>query len=55
MRRIINCECGEAVRGDSDDALIAAVQAHVKKHHPDLVGKLSEQDILAMSEEEDDA
>ena len=53
MRKVINCECGEAVRGNSDAALIDAVKFHVSKHHPDLVGKLSDDDILAMSEEED--
>ena len=53
MRKVINCECGEAVRGNSDEELIAAVRTHISQHHPDLVGKLSEQDILSMSEEDD--
>ena len=53
MRRIIHCECGQVIRAESDDKLISAVQAHVKSDHPDLVGKLSEQDILAMSEEDE--
>ena len=52
MGRIINCECGEVIRAASDEELIAAVQAHVSKHHPALIGKLSDQDILSMSEEE---
>ena len=52
MGKLINCECGEVVRGDNDEELIAAVQVHVGRNHPDLVGKLSREDILGMSEEE---
>lgn len=52
MPKLINCECGEVVRGNSDEELIRAVEAHVSQHHPELLGKLSRQDILAMSEEE---
>ena len=51
MGKIVNCECGEVVRGESDEELIANVQAHVTAHHPELVGKLGRDDILAMAEE----
>ena len=53
MRKVINCECGDVVRGSSDEELIAAVEAHISRDHPQLVGKLSRQDILSMSEEEE--
>jgi predicted small metal-binding protein len=49
--KIINCECGEVVRADSDDELIAKVGDHVQREHPDLVGKLGRDDILAMAED----
>jgi predicted small metal-binding protein len=48
----INCECGEVVSGKSDQELIAAVEAHINRDHPDLIGKLSREDILGMAEEE---
>jgi Protein of unknown function (DUF1059) len=54
MGRLINCECGEVVRAATDDEIVAAVEQHVGKDHPELVGKLSREDILAMSEEVDD-
>ena len=54
MAKLINCECGEAVRGSTDAELIAAVQAHVNRDHPELIGKLSGQDILSKAEEDDD-
>ena len=53
MAKLINCECGEAVRGSTDAELISAVQAHVNRDHPELIGKLSAQDILSMAEEDD--
>jgi len=52
MAKLINCECGQILRGDSDEELIAKVTEHVDGHHPELVGKLSRADILAMAEEE---
>jgi hypothetical protein len=53
MSRLVNCECGKVVRGASDDEIVAAVEKHVYEDHPELVGKLSREDILAMSEETD--
>ncbi len=52
MRKIVNCECGEVVRGESDGELVARVEAHVREAHPELAGKLSRDDILGMAEEE---
>ena len=52
MGKVINCECGEVVRADTDDELLEKVDAHVHEAHPDLVGKLSRDDVLAMAEED---
>ena len=51
MARVINCECGQVIRGDSDDELVAKVDSHVRQDHPELVGKLSRDDVLAMAEQ----
>jgi len=51
MSKVINCECGEDVRADSDDDLVQKVQRHVGEAHPELVGKMSRDDVLAMAEE----
>jgi predicted small metal-binding protein len=52
MGKVINCECGEVVRGESDDELVAKVERHVGEAHPELVGKMSRDDVLAMAEEQ---
>ncbi len=51
MSKVINCECGEIVRGETDDEVVGKVEQHVGAAHPELVGKLSRADILAMAEE----
>ena len=34
MARVINCECGELIRPDQDDELVAKVSEHVARDHP---------------------
>ncbi len=51
MEKVINCECGEVVRADNDDDLVAKVESHVTEAHPDMVGKMSRDQILAMAEQ----
>jgi predicted small metal-binding protein len=51
MAKVINCECGSTVDAGDDDTLVSRVEAHVQQVHPDLVGTMSRDDILAMAEE----
>jgi predicted small metal-binding protein len=51
MSKTINCECGFKVRADSDDELVEKVEAHMTEVHPDLVGQVTRDEILAMAEE----
>jgi hypothetical protein len=47
----ITCVCGKVLEGKDDDELWAKAQEHVAADHPDLVGKVSREDILARAEE----
>jgi hypothetical protein len=47
----INCVCGKVVEGKDDDQLWENAQAHLAVDHPDLVGAVSRDDILAQAEE----
>ena len=49
--KVVNCECGETVRGADDDELVRNVDAHVNREHPELVGQMSREDVLAMAED----
>ncbi|GAC1338551.1 MAG: hypothetical protein NVSMB29_04520 [Candidatus Dormibacteria bacterium] len=51
MAKLINCECGQVVRAENEDELIRKIEDHVNARHPELVGKLSKDDILGMAEE----
>lgn len=51
MAKIINCECGYVVRGETDDELVENALAHLERDHPELIGKRSPADILAAAEE----
>jgi hypothetical protein len=47
----IDCVCGQVVEGQDDDELWEKAQAHLAADHPDLVGRVSREDILAQAEE----
>ena len=48
MAKEFTCERdGFVMRGANDDELAARVERHIAEAHPDLVGKLSRQQILA--------
>jgi len=51
MAKVIKCECGYVVRGDTDEELLAGAREHIQDAHPDLVGKVGDDDLLAMAEE----
>jgi Protein of unknown function (DUF1059) len=50
MAWMIKCECGEVARAETDEDLIAAVENHVREQHPEMVGRLSREQILGMAE-----
>jgi hypothetical protein len=48
MAKLFTCKRdGFGMRGASDDELVAQVERHIAEAHPDLVGKLSRDEILA--------
>ena len=52
MAKTFECDRdGVVMRGEDDDELVANVERHVAEAHPDLVGKLSRDVILATRRE----
>ena len=47
MTKIIKCDCGVVIRGDTDDELVRGAQAHAKEVH---ALDLSAEQALAMAE-----
>lgn len=52
MAKVISCECGFIVRGESDEELLGNARAHIAEAHPDLVGKVGDDDLLAMAKQD---
>ncbi len=52
MALVVDRECGQQVRAETEDELVAKVYEHVDGNHPELVGKLSRDDVVAMASEE---
>lgn len=50
MKRI-NYVCGHVIEAENDDELWERAQVHLRLDHPDLVGKVAREDILAQAEE----
>lgn len=55
MSKVINCECGVTLRAENDDELVAQAEHHIGEQHPEMVGTLSRDDVLAMAEEQPQA
>jgi hypothetical protein len=52
MAKEFECERdGVVIRGANDEELAAKVERHIAEAHPDLVGKVSREDILAAAKE----
>jgi predicted small metal-binding protein len=51
MSTQVDCPCGEVVRGEDDDELVANVEAHVRDKHPEMVGTMTRDEILGMASE----
>lgn len=49
MSLLIRCECGHLVHGDDEAALLAAANQHIAERHPELVGRVSDEDLRAMA------
>ena len=46
----ITCVCGYVIQGGDDDELWANAQRHLSADHPELVGKVTREDIVAQAE-----
>jgi predicted small metal-binding protein len=52
MALLINCECGYVARGDSEDSVVALIRDHMRTDHPELLEKVTDEDLRGWIEEE---
>lgn len=46
----IQCQCGQSLCADDEVALLAAAHEHIAAAHPDLIGRLSDEDLRGMAQ-----
>jgi predicted small metal-binding protein len=51
MSKVIRCQCGFLGRGENVDEAATVIEAHMRSDHPELVGKVTRKDLVAMAEE----
>lgn len=51
MTKVINCECGYVARGETEQEVVEDIQAHMREDHPDLLEKVSREDLVGWIEE----
>lgn len=51
MSYVIDCDDGVQVRGETVEALLDNAEEHIRTAHPELVGKVSRDALLAQAKE----
>jgi hypothetical protein len=51
MAKQIICQCGFVGRGETAADAAEVIAAHMQRDHPELVGEVTKEDLLAMAEE----
>jgi len=51
MAKIANCECGYVPRGDTDDEVADDLETHIRRNHPEMVGKVDRTQLRDLVEE----
>jgi predicted small metal-binding protein len=52
MARLINCQCGRAIRGETDQEVIRQAQEHIRENHPELVDTITSEQLADWIEED---
>ena len=50
---LITCECGDCLRAESPEQMVAEMQRHLEDAHPEIAGAPLPADLLAMVEFDD--
>jgi predicted small metal-binding protein len=50
MARQIKCECGYTARAETDEDVLASIRDHMRTDHPELLEKISDEQILGWIE-----
>jgi predicted small metal-binding protein len=51
MAKVINCDCGYTVNGETDEELLANANEHIEAEHPEMVETVTDEQLMEMAEE----
>ena len=52
MGKMIRCECGETVRGEDEQQVLAAAWTHIEAEHPDKADSYNDSQLRAIMEDD---
>ena len=47
MAKVIRCQCGFLGRGETAHEAATVIETHMREDHPELVGKVTREDLVA--------
>ena len=50
MARQVRCECGYVARAETDEEVVAEIREHMRSDHPELLDRVSEEQIAGWVE-----
>jgi predicted small metal-binding protein len=51
VAKVISCDCGYIARGETEEELLADAERHIRSDHPEMVGNLTQEQLLEMADE----
>jgi predicted small metal-binding protein len=51
VAKVISCDCGYIARGETEEELLADVESHIRSDHPEMVGDVTQEQLLEMADE----
>jgi predicted small metal-binding protein len=52
MAKVINCACGETIRGETEDEVLDNAEAHVQERHADMADQFPRSALAGMVEDD---
>ena len=51
MTKLIRCECGFLARGETDEQVVSAIEAHMRTDHPAVLAGIDRSELFGWIEE----
>jgi predicted small metal-binding protein len=52
MAKLINCQCGRTIRGETEEDVIRQAEEHIRDSHPELIGNVTREQLSEWVEDD---